>query len=325
MAALTWYDGDWHEEPPRILTPMDHACWMASVVFDGARAFAGLVPDLDRHCRRVCQSARKLLLEPGLAPGEIEALCRQGVRRLPRASELYIRPMFFATSGFVLPDPASTRFALVIHDLAMPPFAGSAVCLSPYRRPAADAAPTDAKASCLYPNMQRALADARRRGFANAVTFDPNGNLAELTTANLWLVKDGVARTPIANGTFLDGITRQRVLALLRADGIEALETTLTRADLLDCDELFSTGNFGKVLPITRLEDRQLPIGRITRRAHALVHQADRTQLGALHQYVSVTTLFGEAGRYAEKEDKKKPKSPHERNTRMQIPSKARV
>lgn len=278
MSALTWYDGRWHDEQPRILGPLDHAFWMASVVFDGARAFGGLAPDLDRHCARLVDSARRLLLQPTMAAEEIEALCREGVRRLPADAEVYIRPMFFAMSGFVAPDPESTRFALVIHDLAMPRFAGASACVSRYRRPARDAAPTDAKASCLYPNMQRAIVEARRQGFDNAVTLDANGNVAELATANLWLVKGGVAMTPACNGTFLNGITRQRVMALLREDGHEVVETTLTVDDLAVADELFSTGNYGKVLAITRLEARELPIGPVTRRARELYMAFARQQ-----------------------------------------------
>ena len=144
------------------------------------------------------------------------------------------------------------------------------VCFSSYRRPARDAAPTDTKASCLYPNMQRALAEAMGRGFDNCITFDPSGNVAELATANLWVARDGVALTPVGNGTFLDGITRRRVLDLLRRDGIEAVETTLTRADIETADEIFSTGNYGKVLPITRLKQRDLQAGPVCRRARAL-------------------------------------------------------
>ena len=61
-------------------------------------------------------------------------------------------------------------------------------------------------------------------------------------TSNLFIVKDGVAFTPVANGTFLNGVTRQRVAALLREDGVEVKETTLTYADVIDADEIFSTG-----------------------------------------------------------------------------------
>jgi branched-chain amino acid aminotransferase len=271
MAAIFWHDGTWYEnQQPRLLGPLDHAVWMASVAFDGARSMNGLVPDLDRHCARLIASTRKMLLEPTLAADEVEALCREAVRRLPSTIATYIRPMFFARRGFVLPEPESTDFALCVFALPMPEPRGMRVCFSSYRRPARDAAPTDAKASCLYPNMQRALAEAQRRGCDNAITLDPSGNVAEFATANLWIARDGVALTPVCNGTFLDGITRQRVIRLLREDGIAVEETTLTREDVLAADEVFSTGNYGKVLPVTAVDERAYQIGRLYQRARAL-------------------------------------------------------
>lgn len=271
MAACIFWDGRWWEdEQPRILGPLDHAFWMASVAFDGARAFDDTVPDLERHCARLLDSACGLMLRPDRGLEEIVALCLDGVRRFPRGRALCIRPMFFATRGFVMPEADSTRFALAIYELPMPEPKGMTVCFSSFRRPARDAAPTDTKSSRLYPNMQRALAEAARRGFDNCITFDPCGNVAELATANLWLVRDGVATTPAWNGTFLNGITRQRVVQLLRADGIEVRENTVTREDVLAAEELFSTGNYGKVLPITRIEDRALQPGPVYRRAREL-------------------------------------------------------
>jgi branched-chain amino acid aminotransferase len=281
MAAIFWHDGRWYDEQPKLLGPMDHAMWMASVAFDGARAFDGLAPDLDRHCERLIDSTRKMLLEPTLSAGEVEELCRDAIRRLPRGEPLYVRPMFYATRGFVTPEADSTEFALAVYGAPMPEPRGMSVCFSSYRRPARDAAPTDAKASCLYPNMQRALVEAAARGCDSAITFDANGNVAELATANLWIARDGVAMTPACNGTFLNGITRQRVLQLLRDAGTPALETTLTREDVLDADEVFSTGNFGKVLPITRVEERHYQTGHVYQKARALYLEfAQAQQIG---------------------------------------------
>jgi branched-chain amino acid aminotransferase len=279
MAAIFWHDGRWYEdEQPKLLGPMDHAMWMSTVAFDGARAFDGLAPDLDRHCERLIDSTRKMLLGPTLSAAEIEDLCRQAVSRLPRTVPLYVRPMFYAMRGFVVPDAASTEFVLAVYASPMPEPKGMSCCFSSYRRPARDAAPTDAKASCLYPNLQRALVEAASRGFDNAITLDASANVAELATANLWIAKDGVAMTPVCNGTFLNGITRQRVLQLLRDDGIEAIETTLTRQDILDADEVFSTGNYGKVLPVSRVEDRNYQAGRVYHRARELYFEFARTQ-----------------------------------------------
>jgi branched-chain amino acid aminotransferase len=279
MSAIVWHDGRWYEnEPPRLLGPLDHAMWMASVAFDGARGFDGCAPDLDRHCARLIDSTRKMLLAPTMDAGEIEDLCRQALRRLPPGVATYIRPMYYARRGFVTPEADSTEFCLVVYAAPLPEPEGMSVGFSSYRRPARDAAPTDAKASCLYPNMQRALVEASRRGFDNAITFDPSANVAELATANLWIAKDRVAMTPVCNGTFLNGITRQRVLQLLRDAGIEVLETTLTREDVLEADEVFSTGNFGKVLPITRVEDRHYQLGHVYQKARDLYFEFARSQ-----------------------------------------------
>jgi branched-chain amino acid aminotransferase len=267
---LTWYGGEWHEEPVRLTGPGDHAFWMSTSVFDGARAFDGMMPDLDRHCARLLDSARGMMLAPDIDVDEIVGLCLEGVERLDPMGEIYIRPMFFARQGFVMPDPASTEFTIILEERPMPAPKGTAVCFSQYRRPARDAAPTDIKAGCLYPNLQRALFDATGRGFDNCITFDPSGNVAELASANLWIVKDGVALTPHCNGTFLNGITRQRLLALFAADGVPAREVTLTRADVMAADELFSSGNYGKVMPITRVEDRHLQPGPVYKRAREL-------------------------------------------------------
>jgi branched-chain amino acid aminotransferase len=270
MKALTYIDGIWHQDNPPLLGAMSHATWQSSIVFDGARAFEGCTPDLDRHCQRVVRSAHNLGLAPMLTCGEIEELARDGVRQFARGSELYIRPMFFAEEGFIVPLPESTRFALSVYEAPLPSAKGFSVCLSSFRRPAADMAPTDAKASCLYPNSARALSEALGRGYDNAVVLDPEGNVAEFATSNLFCVKDGVAHTPIANGTFLAGVTRQRVIQLLRDSGTTVHERSIGFAEVLAADEVFSTGNYGKVLPVTRVEKRDLQPGPVYTRAREL-------------------------------------------------------
>jgi branched-chain amino acid aminotransferase len=84
--------------------------------------------------------------------------------------------------------------------------------------------------------------------------------------------------TPVCNGTFLNGITRQRVIRLLRDAGTEVQETTLTKADILDADEVFCTGNYGKVLPITKVEDRHYQTGHVYQKARDLYFEFARSQ-----------------------------------------------
>ena len=268
--TLTYVDGRWYAGNPRVLGPRHHAVWMASTVFDGARALAGAVPDLDRHCARVVRSARAMGLNPILTAGEIEDLAREGVGRFPRAATLYICPMFYAESGFIVPDPSSTRFALDIHESPLPPARGFSACLSSFRRPARDMAPTDAKAACLYPNVARALREASARGFDSAVVLDPAGNVAEFAYSNLFMVQGDVVHTPAPNRTFLDGIPRQRVIQLLRDAGVTVVERAIAYAELASASEVFATGNYAKVVPCTRLDDRRLKAGPVARKARRL-------------------------------------------------------
>lgn len=270
MTVWTYVDGEWVEGNPMIVGPMTHALWLGSCVFDGARAFEGVAPDLDRHCQRVNNSAAAMGLNPLHATGEILELCQDGIAKFSKGAALYVRPMYWAEGGFVDNDPETTRFCLSVYDSPLPEPQGGSLTLSPFRRPTIETAPTNAKAACLYPNSGRALREARSRGFDNALMLDSNGNVAELCTANIWLAKDGAAHTPVPNGTFLNGITRQRVIALLREAGIPVFERSLTWQDFLEADEIFQTGNYGKVMPFTRIATRDLQPGPIYTRAREL-------------------------------------------------------
>lgn len=270
MAAWHFIDGVWSEGNPGIMGPMTHGSWLASTVFDGARAFEGVAPDLDLHCERMVSSVRTMGLEPLHGPDELVEIARDGIARFSSDTELYIKPMYWAEEGWVDVDPDTTRFCLSVFDCPMPDAKGFTATLSPFRRPSVELMPTDAKAACHYPNSARALREARARGFENAIMMDPLGNVAELATANLFYAKDGEAHTPVPNGCFLNGITRQRTIKLLRDTGIAVHERSLTYGEFAQADEVFSTGNFGKVLPITRLDDRDLQPGPVYARAREL-------------------------------------------------------
>jgi branched-chain amino acid aminotransferase len=204
------------------------------------------------------------------------SLVREGMKKFASGTTLYVRPMYWAERAgpLALPaDPDSTRFALTLYDAPMRAPDGFSVTLSPYRRPTPDSAPLDAKAGCLYPNNARAMLEAKSRGFGNCVVCDAVGNVAELANSNLFMAKDGAVYTPIANGSFLAGITRKRVIGLLRDSGVSVVETVLRYSDLQNADELFSTGNASKALPITKIDQRSLQPGPIYRKARELYWQ----------------------------------------------------
>ncbi|HEU4661433.1 MAG TPA: branched-chain amino acid aminotransferase [Pseudolabrys sp.] len=269
----TFYEGDWHEGNLPIMGVRTHAAWLCSVVFDGARTFEGVSPDLDRHCARVNASAKTMLLKPVVSVEKWLELCSDGIKRFDKNAALYIRPMYWAEQGgpfLIAPDPESTRWCLSIYEAPMRAPEGFSLTLSPFRRPSVESMPTDAKAGCLYPNNARAITEARSRGFDNAIVCDMLGNVAELATANVFMAKDGIVYTPAPNGTFLNGITRQRIIKLLRGAGVDVVETTLRYKDFENADEIFQSGNYIKVLPCTRIGDRSLQPGPLYRKARAL-------------------------------------------------------
>lgn len=274
-AADTWtfFEGDWHPGNVRMMGPRTHGAWLGSTVFDGARAFEGVTPDLDRHLARVNRSAEALGLSAKVGLGDWAGLVADGLARFAPRSELYIRPMYWAESGFgggVRFDPDSTNWCLSLYTAPMPAPTGVTATLSPFRRPSIETAPVDAKAGCLYPNGARALTEALSRGFGNCLMLDGLGSVAEFANANAFLVRDGVVFTPAPNGTFLAGITRARVIGLLRGDGYDVVEKTLSYADFLAADEVFTAGNFAKVAPVTGLDDVRFEIGPVFRRAREL-------------------------------------------------------
>ena len=266
----TFFQDAWHEGNVPIMGPRTHAAWLCSLVFDGARYFEGVAPDLDLHCARVNDSAVKLFLKP-LVPAETWVkLAWEGIAKFDKDAALYIRPMYWGEKEgpwVQAHDPESTCWCLTMYEAPMRPPKGFSVTVSRYRRPTIETMPVDAKAGCLYPSNARALLDVQSRGFDNAIVCDMLGNVAELATSNIFMAKDGVVFTPIANGTFLAGITRQRVIGLLRDAGVTVVENTLTYQDFKQADEIFSTGNYSKVVPVTRIDDRTLPFGPLYAKA----------------------------------------------------------
>lgn len=273
--SLTWtyVDGDWHEGNVALIGPRSHAMWLASCVFDGGRWFEDVSPDLDLHSARVNASATALGLRPTKTAEEIAGLAWDGLKKFDGKSAVYIRPMYWAEHGGYMgvpADPDSTRFCLCLYESPMLPPSGFSVSVSPYRRPTLETMPTNAKAGCLYPNNGRAILEAKSRGFDNALVLDMLGNVAETGSSNIFMVKDGVVFTPAANGCFLSGITRNRVIDLLGGAGQKVVEKTLSVRDFLEADEIFSTGNHSKVVPVIRIEDRDLQAGPVAKKAREL-------------------------------------------------------
>lgn len=271
----TYFEGRWHDGDMAIMKAADHGTWLGSSVFDGARRVDGLVPDLDLHCARVNASAAALMINPTISVENMVEIVREGLTAYSPEAAVYIRPMYWALEGglsAVMPkEDGGTGFAICLEEIPMAqPDLSATLTRTRFRRPVLEDAVVNAKAGCLYPNNARMLAEAKSKGFSNAIVADAMGNVAETATSNIFAVRDGVVFTPIPNGTFLAGITRARHIETLRADGVEVIEAVMSYKDFHDADEVFLSGNMTKVTPVTAFEDTNYQIGPMTRRVRDL-------------------------------------------------------
>ena len=279
----TYFNGTWHDGDVPVMRAADHGSWLGTTVFDGARFFEGMAPDLEPHLARVNRSAKALMLNPTVSTEDMLDIAREGLSAFGPEDAVYIRPMYWGidgdmTTSAIAPTQNTTGFALCLEAIPMaPPEASTTLTRTRFRRPVLECAVVNAKAGCLYPNNARMLVEARAKGFGNALVADAMGNVAESATANVFMVKDGEVFTPIANGTFLAGITRARHLSNMRADGMTVHETVLSFEDFEDADEVFLSGNFSKVTPVTALDERQYQIGPVTRRVREMYWDWART------------------------------------------------
>lgn len=267
-ATQTFHDGKWRTGNFKTFGINENASWLGMSIFDGARSFDGAQPDLDLHCQRSIASAKMLLMNPGATWQELYDIVIEGVGRFPEGTHLYIRITFWDQTIMRTLKSSSiiAKFSIALYEVPLV-FGGSTANLSKFVRPAPNQAPTGAKASCLYPNSILAINAANDEGFSDAVMLDINHNVAEFTMSNLFMVKDGVVHTPIPNGHFLNGITRQRVIKLLKEDGYTVNERTIAANELDNADEIFSTGNISKVKSLTKYKDKKLGLGPVTQRA----------------------------------------------------------
>ena len=214
------------------------------------------------------------MLTPHVRTEDMVEIIREGLRAYPAGTPIYIRPMYWGVGSdymAIVPAAEGAGFAIALEEIPMPQ-AGASVTLTRTRfcRPVLESSVVNAKAGCLYPNNARMLAEARSKGFVNALVADALGNVAETATSNVFMVRDGEVFTPVANGTFLAGITRARHMANLRADGVKVHETVLSFADFTEADEVFLSGNMSKVTAVSAFDDTSYQVGPVTRRVREM-------------------------------------------------------
>ena len=165
----TFYKGKWHNEDVAIMKAADHGSWLGTTVFDGARHFEGVTPDLKEHCLRVNNSAKAMMITPTVLEDEMVEIIKEGLQEYSPNSAVYIRPMYWALEGdelAVVPKSGSTGFAICLEEIPMSDLtATSTLTTTSFRRPVLQDNVVNAKAGCLYPNNARMLVEAKSKGF----------------------------------------------------------------------------------------------------------------------------------------------------------------
>jgi len=261
-----WFDGKlvpWADARIHVLT---HGLHYASSVFEGERLYNGRVYKLEEHTARLFESARILGMtipytEDEISRATLEAVAAQGF------TDAYIRPVVWRGSEQMSVAAPNAKIHVAIAVWQWPSYfdakqklKGIRLELSRWRRPAPDTAPTQAKAAGLYMICTMSKHDAESRGYADAMMLDYRGYVAEATGANIFFVENGKLHTPIAD-CFLNGITRQSVMALARARQIPVIERHIKPEELSGFTECFLTGSAAEVTPVCEIADYRFTPG----------------------------------------------------------------
>jgi branched-chain amino acid aminotransferase len=265
-----WFDGKlvpWREANVHVLT---HALHYASSVFEGQRAYGGVIFKLSEHSARLRNSASILGFELPWSVEEIDAACND-VIKANGFTDAYVRPVAWRGSEQMGVSPKGTRPHLAIAawewgKYFAPEIAakGLRLDIAPWRRPAPYTAPVHSKAAGLYMIATLSKKHADERGYDDALMFDWRGQVAEATGANAFFIQDSKLITPTPD-CFLNGITRQTVMDLARRRGVEVVEKAIWPEELEDFEQMFITGSAAEVTFIQSAGPWNFEIGDLSR------------------------------------------------------------
>jgi len=253
-----WFDGQfipWRDAKIHVLT---HGLHYASAVFEGERMYGGEIFKLTEHTQRLFKSAEILDFSIPYTVAQIDEACKAACAR-NGLTDCYVRPIAWRGSESISVSAHDTRIHVAIAVWEWPSYfkpeekaKGIRLAWAKYKRPSPETAPTSSKAAGLYMICTVSKHVAERAGYADAMMLDWRGYVAEATGANAFFVRDGAIHTPTPD-CFLDGITRQSVIALARSKGIEVIERHIKPEELASFSECFITGTAAEVTPVSEI------------------------------------------------------------------------
>lgn len=268
--GLIWIDGKivpWREANIHILT---HGLHYASAVFEGERAYSGNIFKDKEHSDRLIRSAELIDMKMTMTSDEISK-AKRDILDANKLTDAYIRPVAWRGSEQMGISAQATLTHVAIACWEWPSYfspemreKGISLQTSKWAAPMPNTAPTASKASCLYATHTMSKHAAEHDGFTDALMLDYRGYVAEATGANLFMVKDGQIKTPIPD-CFLNGLTRQTVIALAKDLGLPLEEAHIKPEELMKADEVFLTGTAAEVTAVGKIDACEYKVGPITR------------------------------------------------------------
>jgi branched-chain amino acid aminotransferase len=264
-----WLDGrfvPWRQANFHVLS---HALHYGAAVFEGERMYDGRIFALAAHTRRLFRSADLLDFAIPFDEADIGRACIETCEKNDLA-DCYVRPIAWRSAEQLSVSALHTRTRVAIAAWEWPRYfdagrvrRGVRLCWAKYRRRPAEAAPTEAKAAGLYMICTISKNVAERAGYDDALMLDCSGAIAETTGANIFFVRDGALFTPRPD-CFLDGITRQTIMALAKAAGVCVVETRIMPDELATFSECFIVGTAAEVTPVGEIGEHRFEPGPLT-------------------------------------------------------------
>jgi branched-chain amino acid aminotransferase len=253
-----WFDGamvPWRDAKIHVLS---HGLHYGSSVFEGERAYGGVIFKSREHAERLKRSAQYLDYEIPFTVEEIEA-AKELVLKTSGLSDAYLRPVAWRGSEMMGVSAQGNTIHLAVAAWEWPSYfdpatkmKGIRLDIADYRRPDPRTIPSASKAAGLYMICTISKHRAENKGFADALMLDWEDNVAECTGANIFFIRDGAIHTPLAD-RFLNGITRQTVIDLARRRGYEVIERRIRPEEMDGFSECFITGSAAEVTPVSEI------------------------------------------------------------------------
>jgi branched-chain amino acid aminotransferase len=268
--GVIWFNGaivPWKDAKVHVLT---HGLHYGSSVFEGERAYSGKIFKTKEHTERFRNSANIMDFDLPFTNDVINA-AKDKVVEMNGGGDQYVRPVAWRGSEMMAVSAQNNTIHLAIATWAWPSMfdpetkmKGIKLDIADYRRPDPACAPVHAKAAGLYMICTISKHKAEKKGYADAMMLDWQGRVAECTGANIFFIRDGALHTPIAD-CFLNGITRQTVIALAKQQGMDVVERRIMPEELATFNECFIVGSAAEVTPVAEIGPYTFKPGNMSR------------------------------------------------------------